>query len=783
MPLPLPNLDTRRWADLVDEGRALIPRYAPGWTDHNIHDPGVTLIELFAWLIENDIYRVNQVPARHRRKFLALAGFTPRPPSAAQAILTFSPEAGSDTFSVPMGAEFETSDPDQQPIQFRTTRDLTVAVVKLDVVHVDAGDGKIIDRTFDWRDGLAITALGMEPQPGAALYLGFSELPAETRIALAFHFQGPGNGADERARITREEAAQRAACRHGLPDIICEGVDQLPPPVSTLPPHHSARTVWEVFTGGSPDQWTRLEFATDLARPDVSQVMDDTRSLTLDGIVEINLPLAIAKTDLGKAGDETRFYLRCRLVSGAYDAPPLLLNVTPNGVVAEQAVPVWRRFAVAAGLTPGDTATTRLSMQLNSSEVITALTFFDPATAPDLPDIPALSYDAPDAVTAGQITLEMALAGVGNGKPCQQVALPQAPVQVESLRLFTHLNGVWQEWARRDDLDASARTDFHFVVDAMSGEITGGDGERGRVFPTGALILAAYRTTQGVAGNVAAGKITHPSNSPRNALWLDDLDEAVKKQLPQITTNRQPASCGAAAEGLSKAAGRAVATLHAHERLVNLCAETKRQTLDQIDRRRVRALPAPMRASNLLDIERLALDAPGTLIARARAWAAVHPDFPCLEAPGVVTLVIIPDLPVPRPEPSPGLRSAIKRYLNIRRIVCTRIEVVGPQYLEVRVKARVQPRPYTDSARVMTMIHQALNAFLDPRSGGPDGLGWPFGRDVYRSEILQLIDNIPGVDHVLELALIAGTGNPQCGNLPVCETWLVTPGQHWIEVL
>jgi len=37
--LPLPDLDDRRWTDLVDEGRSLIPIVAPAWTDHNIHDP------------------------------------------------------------------------------------------------------------------------------------------------------------------------------------------------------------------------------------------------------------------------------------------------------------------------------------------------------------------------------------------------------------------------------------------------------------------------------------------------------------------------------------------------------------------------------------------------------------------------------------------------------------------------------------------------------------------------------------------------------------------------
>ena len=82
MAVPLPNLDDRRWADLVEEGRALIPLYAPGWTDHNIHDPGIMLMELLAWVAEMDIYWLNRIPDRHKRRFLALAGIQPQPPPA-----------------------------------------------------------------------------------------------------------------------------------------------------------------------------------------------------------------------------------------------------------------------------------------------------------------------------------------------------------------------------------------------------------------------------------------------------------------------------------------------------------------------------------------------------------------------------------------------------------------------------------------------------------------------------------------------------------------------------
>ena len=72
MPIPLPDLDDRTFDDLVAEARSLIPAYAPEWTDHNASDPGITLLELFAWLAEMLIFRANQVPPRHVLTFLRL---------------------------------------------------------------------------------------------------------------------------------------------------------------------------------------------------------------------------------------------------------------------------------------------------------------------------------------------------------------------------------------------------------------------------------------------------------------------------------------------------------------------------------------------------------------------------------------------------------------------------------------------------------------------------------------------------------------------------------------
>ena len=62
MSLPTPELDDRRFQDIVDEAKRRINRLCPEWTDHNVSDPGVALIELFAWMTEMTLYRLNQIP-------------------------------------------------------------------------------------------------------------------------------------------------------------------------------------------------------------------------------------------------------------------------------------------------------------------------------------------------------------------------------------------------------------------------------------------------------------------------------------------------------------------------------------------------------------------------------------------------------------------------------------------------------------------------------------------------------------------------------------------------
>jgi predicted phage baseplate assembly protein len=226
----------------------------------------------------------------------------------------------------------------------------------------------------------------------------------------------------------------------------------------------------------------------------------------------------------------------------------------------------------------------------------------------------------------------------------------------------------------------------------------------------------------------------------------------IKKKLAQVT-NPLAAASGTPSESLSHAIGRAI---------------------ESVER--------TYRAVTLTDYETLAANTPGARIARVSARANLHPDFPCLSAQGIITVIVLPYLPVDRPTPSVGLRRLVSKYIFPRRIIGTRVEVIAPNYKEVIVKAKIKAIRSADASEVTPRVNAALNQFFHPLSGGADGTGWPFGRDVFRSEVLQLIDDTPGVDHVISLELSTGCGEEQCGNICLAANELVASGQHQIQV-
>ncbi|MDZ7677553.1 MAG: putative baseplate assembly protein [Acidimicrobiales bacterium] len=269
MALPSPDLDDRRFQDLVDEAKRLIPRHCPEWTNHNVSDPGVALIELFAWMSEMVLYRLNQVPDRYYTKFLELVGVELFPPSVARADLTFwLSSITDDVVRVPAATEVATTpQADGSQVIFSTERTLEIRQPEL-VASLTAGADE--EQFTDVWDALryerdTVMCFGSEPMsPGDAFYLGFSTTLAGNLLRL-----------DVEASI------------EGI------GVDPSRPPLA-----------WEVWSG---EAWIPAKVHE-----------DSTGGLNRDGFVILVVPLEHAPLTLGGTRG---YWLRARLTVAAADQP------------------------------------------------------------------------------------------------------------------------------------------------------------------------------------------------------------------------------------------------------------------------------------------------------------------------------------------------------------------------------------------------------------------------------------------------------------------------------
>src|SRR5215470_20079267 len=126
--LPSPNLDDRRFQQLVDEAKRYVQQRAPEWTDHNVSDPGVTLIETFAYMVDQLLYRLNRVPEKNYLAFLDLLGIQLFPPAAASAEVTFWLSAPQpEMVLLPAGTEVGTARTEAgEPVGFATVDELAV---------------------------------------------------------------------------------------------------------------------------------------------------------------------------------------------------------------------------------------------------------------------------------------------------------------------------------------------------------------------------------------------------------------------------------------------------------------------------------------------------------------------------------------------------------------------------------------------------------------------------------------------------------------------------------
>ncbi|MCL7369052.1 putative baseplate assembly protein [Streptomyces ardesiacus] len=200
MPLPSPNLDDRRFQQFVDDAKRYIQQRAPEWTDHNVSDPGITLVETLAHMADQIVYRLNRVPDKNHLAFLDLVGITLFPPSAARTDVTFWLSAPQeDTILVPVGAEIATLRSERdEAVVFATERDLRIVPCTLDRLVTQIRGEAVSDRTTDLAESKDVMCFAESPNPGDCMLIGLTAAIPDCALALELDSRVDGVGVDPR---------------------------------------------------------------------------------------------------------------------------------------------------------------------------------------------------------------------------------------------------------------------------------------------------------------------------------------------------------------------------------------------------------------------------------------------------------------------------------------------------------------------------------------------------------------------------------------------------------
>jgi hypothetical protein len=469
MALARPILDDRSYQQLRDELVRRIPVYNPEWTDHNPADPGITLLELFAYLSENLLYRFNQIPETTRLEFLDLLDLPLRPAEPARAMVELTTEAvlqPDGTAGVLVEAETELR-AGSVPFELRTeTRALPVRAIAVAKTATALPDPETEPEVFGFFLSTVDSLGGLASTEEAAAYRA-DRLPEEPGPPVDFDVTV--DGVLWVAVVAAVDGAPPAVLRkklleaHGGPPLLNLGFvpDLAAPPapeVEPCPGEGAARAV-------QPVEWQISSGELDAAGAPVYRALrveaDSTAGLSREGVVRLRLP---ARGDL--AGP---FAIADPEQAGTGELPP------PLDDEIEATVLFWLR-----------------AFRLDGSRFGRVL------------------WVGANAGTAEQTrTARPEYLGTGDAQPGQELVLVHRPVVAGSLVLEVEGPDGWVRWHEVDGFHASAEDDRHFALDPEAGRVRFGNGLQGRAPQLGERVRAkSYRYGGGRAGNVAAKAIT-----------------------------------------------------------------------------------------------------------------------------------------------------------------------------------------------------------------------------------------------------------------------------------
>ncbi len=309
-----PDLFDRRFGDLLEIGRARLPSLAPEWTDHNAHDPGITLIELLAWVAEAQLYSLSRRPRRDERvAYAALLGLAPAGTRPARGLIWpdfRDPRSPAATFahSVVIPADAVVNVLNAETPTFRPTHRLLWAPGRIARLETRLNDGRAIDQTAtNERGGVAFSPFGENPgrrdvlamtfrcRDDAGLFGARRQDAKGALWAIGIRAAAPFGGA------AAESVESAPACRSPLAATLVIGDERVP----------------------------------------LAIVADSTNGLLATGALLLDLD--------NVTSSPRECTLELRSPSG-FPRPPRVLQIEPNVIPIEQGRSIARELHVANGL-------------------------------------------------------------------------------------------------------------------------------------------------------------------------------------------------------------------------------------------------------------------------------------------------------------------------------------------------------------------------------------------------------------------------------------------------
>jgi len=718
MPLTVPSLDDRRYQDLLDEALARIPVYTPEWTNFNKSDPGVTLIEVFAFMMEHLLYRANFIPERNRLKFLSLLGIPLHPGAGARGVVTFQNERGP-LRAVTLNADLEVR---AGALPFRTEMGVEVLPIEAQLytkhrLENQSEEIKAYYKQLYNSYAGSMVDLGDPPLYETLLFSprGTNSIDLSTTIDGSLWVALLARAGDrpfttERLEAIRETLAGRVLSLGFIP--------QLSDPNQTLPPGGYTEPQTEnLLRYQMPSILPDGLLPTDrLARYQTLEAISQDNVLTEPGIVQVTLP----------AADQLQLWSNLDpLEAGVGNFPPSLEDTALN-----ERLITWVRI----------TAEARAQARFQW-----------------------VGINATFAAQRARVPSEVLPTGIG--EPDQTTVLMHKPLIADSVVITVTTNGTTETWQRIDDMMSAGPevpapdprlppgtpvpSDLPvkvFTVNPESGEIRFGDGTRGARPPFGAILRASYDYSEGAEGNVGMGAV---NNSPA-------LPAGIR------VTNPVPTWGGAEPESAVDGEKQISRFLQHRDRLVNIGDfETIVRRTPGVDVGRVQVLPAFNPELGLAEPG----GAPGavTLMLIPR-YDPVNPTAPMpdrlfmdavcayIDSRRLVTTEVFLRPPTYRNVwvsigVSPVARVSLAQVIADVKAAVTAF--LSPLSLETNALTLTPSMAAPGQPMALTPDIPVLYA-----SGADTDEGWALGKPVLKLELMAVVSRVPGVLLVRDLLLV-----------------------------